>query len=188
LVKTFDVGLRPHPRFPEQQKMAAQKPSLASVFEAVKYYCSIHNRPIPFFNIETKTVAATDDIFHPAPQAFVQLLMNEIIQANLEKQVIIQSFDFRTLQFLHATYPTIRTAALVEENDELHFAQQLKKLGFIPTIYSPAHKLVTPLMVKQCQDMGITLIPWTVNDAATAQQLKAMGIDGLITDYPDRIR
>lgn len=188
VVKTFDVGLRPHPRFPEQQKLAVHKPSLASVFDAVKSYCSSHNILLPYFNIETKTAAVTDHIFHPAPQAFVALLMQEVIKADLQSNVIIQSFDFRTLQVLHENYPSIKTAALIEEDDVLPFAQQLKKLGFIPTIYSPAHQLVTSLLVKQCHDMGMKLIPWTINDAATASQLKAMGIDGLITDYPDRVR
>lgn len=188
MVKTFDVGLRAHPRFPEQQKMPAQKPALSEVFDAVKKYCAANNQPIPFFNVETKTVAATDHIFHPAPEVFVQLLMQEVMKAGLQSKVIIQSFDFRTLQVLHEKFPALQTAALIEEDDELTFAQQLKKLGFIPTIYSPAHKLVTALMVKQCHDMGIKLIPWTVNDIATAQSLKALGVDGLITDYPDRIR
>jgi glycerophosphoryl diester phosphodiesterase len=188
MVKTFDVGLRPHPRFPEQQKVAAYKPALSSVFDAVKSYCSSHNQPLPYFNIETKTAAVTDHIFHPAPEAFVDLLIQVVVKADMQSKVIIQSFDFRTLQVLHEKYPTIKTAALIEEDDALPFAQQLKKLGFIPTIYSPAHQLVTPLLVKQCHDMGIKLIPWTVNDAAIATQLKAMGIDGIITDYPDRIR
>jgi glycerophosphoryl diester phosphodiesterase len=188
LVKTFDVGIRPHPRFPEQQKMAAQKPALSEVFDAVKKYCAANKKPIPFFNIETKTQAATDHIFHPAPQAFVQLLMAEVTNAKLESQVIIQSFDFRTLKEMHEKFPAIKTAALIEEDDTLPFAQQIKKLGFTPAIYSPAHQLVTPLLVKQCYNMGIKLIPWTVNDEATAALLKGMGIDGLITDYPDRIR
>lgn len=187
-VKTYDVGMRPHPRFPQQQKLPATRPKLSDVFDAVKNYCKEHNLAIPAFNIETKTNAATDHIFHPAPEAFVALLMDEIKRAKLESHVIIQSFDFRTLQILHQQYPAMQTAALVEAEDLLPFAQQLKKLTFIPTIYSPAHQLITPLLVKQCHEMGIRIIPWTVNEQAEAKRLKDLGVDGFITDYPDRIR
>lgn len=187
-VQTFDVGLRPHPRFPEQQKMAAQKPTLTAVFDAVKAYCTVHNRPMPFFNIETKTLPETDGIFHPEPNRFVRLLMAVIEKAKVEKLVMIQSFDFRTLKIIHEKYPAIETAALVEDFDKIPFAQQMEKLGFTPTVYSPAQELVTPQLVKQCHERGIKLIPWTVNDTATAQKLKTMGVDGFITDYPDRIR
>jgi len=45
--------------------------------------------------------------------------------------------------------------------------------------------LVTPLLVKQCKDMGIKLIPWTVNDHAKIQELRKLGVDGIITDFPD---
>ena len=184
----FDVGMAPHPRFAAQQKMAVSKPTLQQVIQAVKAYCQQNNHPLPAFNIETKCMPATDNQYHPTPEVFVILLMQVIMQQQVQQQTIIQSFDFRTLQYLHQQYPSIKTAALIEDDDQEPFAQQLKKLGFIPTIYSPAHTLVTPLLVKQCKDMGIKLIPWTVNDPARGQALKAMGVDGLITDYPDRVR
>jgi glycerophosphoryl diester phosphodiesterase len=184
----YDVGLRPHPRFALQQKMAATKPRLKDLLLAVVAYCHTNQRPVPFFNIETKSLAITDGIFHPGPETFVRLLMREIESAGLQEKVIIQSFDFRTLQVLHRTQPSIKTAALVEADDPLSFAQQLQKLGFVPAIYSPAFQLVTPLMVQQCKAIGIKLIPWTVNSPDEAKRLKAMGVDGLITDYPDRVR
>lgn len=184
----YDVGLAPHPRFPEQQKMKASKPALRDVLAAVKEYCASRQRPLPQFNIETKSQAATDHVFHPAPERFVQLLMQVVDEAAVRPQVIVQSFDFRTLQVLHRQYPDVRTAALIEGDDALPFAQQLNKLGFIPSIYSPAQQLVDALLVRQCREMGIQLIPWTVNDPAEANRLRQLGVDGLITDYPDRIK
>jgi glycerophosphoryl diester phosphodiesterase len=73
----------------------------------------------------------------------------------------------------------------VDISDKKPFALQLKDLGFIPTIYSPAFQLITPLLVKQCHDTGIKLIPWTVNDRKEIQRLRKLGVDGIITDYPD---
>lgn len=184
-IKTYDVGLRPHPRFPQQQKMTVSKPLLADMIDAVETYCRNNQKPLPQYNIETKSQPATDDQYHPKPAEFVALLVGVIKAKNITERVIIQSFDPRTLQYLHETYPSIKTALLVEGNDPKPFALQLRDLGFIPTVYSPAHTLVTPLLVKQCRDAAIGLVPWTVNDALRIKELKKMGVTGVISDYPD---
>ena len=106
----------------------------------------------------------------------------------LEERVIIQSFDFRTLQYLHEKYPTIRTAMLIEDSDVHDFEGQLKRLGFTPQIYSPNHTLVDEELVKQCHDKGMKIVPWTVNEVKQFKKLKKLGIDGVITDYPDMIK
>jgi len=183
--QAFDVGLKSHPRFPGQQKMAVHKPLLKDVFDSVLQYCQLHKVPVPLFNIETKSHAITDNTYHPAPAQFVELLMQVIMEKKMEDNTIIQSFDFRTLQYLHEHYPAIKTAALIEDYDKLPFDKQLEKLGFIPTIYSPAWELVTPELVNQCHGRHVKLVPWTVNDEAGMKRLVDMGVDGLITDYPN---
>ncbi len=184
-IQKFDVGLKPHPRFPQQQRLPAFKPLLSELFDAVQAYCLQKNIPVPQFNIETKTTAKTDGIFHPAPEEFVDLLIEVIVSKKMEEKVIIQSFDIRTLQYLHQKYPQFRTALLIEDFDKKPFALQLRDLGFIPSIYSPAHTLVTDLLVKQCRDAGIQIIPWTVNDLPRMQILKKMGVHGMISDFPN---
>lgn len=182
---TYDVGMKPHTRFPGQQKMKAVKPLLADVFKAVKEYMMTARRPYPFFNIETKSLPVTDNVFHPSPAEFVELLMKEIKENQMEEQVIIQSFDMRTLQYLHKNYPTIKTALLIEAHNNSSFRKQIKDLGFTPTIYSPEAALVIPNLVKDCHDLNMKIIPWTVNDKSKIVALKKMGVDGIITDYPD---
>lgn len=181
----YDVGMKPHPRFPQQQKIKAVKPLLADVFDAVKKDMMTRRRPFPYYNIETKTMPATDNIYHPAPAEFVELLMSVIKEKQMEEYVIIQSFDFRTLQYLHQHYPQIKTAMLVEADNKSSFRKQLTDLGFTPTIYSPEYTLVTPDLISKCHDQQIKVIPWTVNDKNKIAELKAMGVDGIITDYPD---
>lgn len=181
----MDVGLKPHPRFPQQQKIAVHKPSLAALFDSVKNYMLTAKRPYPFFNIETKTMPATDNIYHPEPAEFVELLMKVIIAKKMENYVIIQSFDFRTLKYLHQHYPNIKTAMLIEAYDKRSLDDQSKALGFIPTIYSPDYLLVTKLLLEKCHQQNIKVIPWTVNDAKKINQLKEMGVDGIISDYPN---
>ncbi len=184
-VAKYDVGSKPHPRFAKQQKMKAAKPRLADVFDSVNNYMMMARRPFPYYNIETKTTPATDNIYHPAPAGFVELLMKVIREKQMEEQVIIQSFDFRTLQYLHQKYPQIKTAMLIEDFDTRTFEQQLKALGFTPTIYSPAYKLVTKELIGKCHAQNIRVIPWTVNTKDEIEKYKGMGVDGIITDYPD---
>jgi glycerophosphoryl diester phosphodiesterase len=183
-VKTYDVGLKPHPRFPQQQKIVAVKPLLREVIDTIKAYCRQKGVPLPQFNIETKTQLATDNLYHPAPAAFVEGLMAVIREKNIEAATIIQSFDFRTLRYLHERYAAMRTAMLIEEDDKRSLEEQLKDLGFSPTIYSPAFELVTKEVVDSCHRKGIKVIPWTVNTVAEIKALMDMGVDGIITDYP----
>lgn len=184
-VSRYDVGMRPHPRFPRQVKMAAVKPRLADLLDSVKQYMMMARRPFPFFNIETKSLPAGDNIYHPEPARFVELLMTVIRDKQLEDFVIIQSFDPRTLQYLHQHYPAVRTALLMEADDKRNLEQQLKDLGFAPTVYSPDWRMVNAPLIEDCHRRGIKIIPWTVNEAGKIRELKSMGVDGIITDYPD---
>lgn len=184
-VRKYDVGQRPHPRFPGQQKLSAYKPLLSEVFDSVNAHMMLSRRPLPLFNIETKCEPTTDNIYHPAPAEFVELVMNVIREKGLEERVIIQSFDFRTLQYLHKKYPKMKTAMLIEDFDERGLTDQLHALGFHPTIYSPSYQLVTADLVKKCHDLGIQVIPWTVNKRDKIEDLKKLGVDGIISDFPD---
>jgi glycerophosphoryl diester phosphodiesterase len=180
----YDVGLKPHPRFP-QKKMSAHKPSLAAMFDSVKTYMQTHNRPFPYFNIETKTTALTDNIYHPAPAAFVDMLIKVIKEKQMEQWVMIQSFDVRTLQYLHQNHPTIPTVLLIEDYDKRPLEEQIKRLGFTPNVYSPHYSLVTKEVLEKCHKQKIKVIPWTVNEKGKIEELKKMGVDGIISDYPN---
>ena len=181
----FDVGLKPHPRFPRQQKIKVSKPLLSDMIDSVETYAKQKQRGLMYYNIETKCLPFTDDIFHPKPAEFVDLLMNVIEAKNIKERVIIQSFDMRTLQYLKANFPSIKTSLLYEPVVIKGLAQQIKELGFVPDIYSPDHITVNKLLVNECKEKGIKLLPWTVNDLKIMQDLKQMGVYGVISDYPD---
>jgi glycerophosphoryl diester phosphodiesterase len=184
-VKKYDVGMKPHPRFKQQVKIKAYKPLLADLLDSVAKDMMTRRRPFPYFNIETKCLPTGDNIYHPKPEEFVELLMAVIKEKGIEDRVIIQSFDFRTLQYLHIKYPLIKTAALVEATDKRNIETLIKDLGFTPTIYSPAYQLVNTTVISNCHAKGIKIVPWTVNDKAKIDELKKMGVDGIITDYPN---
>ena len=184
-VRKFDVGMRPHPRFPKQQKMKAYKPLLTELIDSIKQYMVSAKRPFPYFNIETKCLPIGDDLYHPKPDEFVELLMAVIKEKELETHVIIQSFDFRTLQYLHQHYPQMKTAMLIEDFDKRGIEKQIEALGFVPTVYSPAYSLVNETLINYCDERKIKIIPWTVNTKEEIERLKKMGVDGIISDYPN---
>jgi glycerophosphoryl diester phosphodiesterase len=151
----------------------------------VEAYCKAKGINPPFYNIETKSTPATDGQYHPAPAEFVDLVMSIVRYKLIDRRVIIQSFDDRTLQYLHQKYPSVKTALLIEFEDGRSLDTQLKDLGFTPTIYSPAYALVTPALIEQCKKLNLQVIPWTINNEAQMKLMKALGVDGLITDYPN---
>ena len=184
-IKSFDVGLKTHPRFQQQSKIPAVKPLLGDLIDVVESYITKNNKPLVFYNIETKSLPETDLIFHPSPAVFCELLMSVINKKGIANRTIIQSFDIRTLKYIRQNYPKIKTALLIDEGDANTLEHQLKELGFVPTIYSPHFSLVTPLLIASCHQKHIQLIPWTVNDVSKIKELKLLGVDGIISDYPN---
>ena len=183
-IKAYDVGLKRNPAFPYQQNIAACIPKLADVIDTIEYITAQTGKKPVYYNIETKCQPSYDNIYNPPPDKFIELIMKIVMGKGIANRVIIQSFDMRTLKYLHQHYPEIKTALLVGDN-ALSFAEQLDKLGFVPTIYSPSYELVNSQLVKQCHDKNIRLITWTVNDKTTISRFDRMGVDGIITDYPD---
>jgi glycerophosphoryl diester phosphodiesterase len=97
-VKKFDVGSKLHPRFPGQQKFKAYKPLLTELIDSVENYVKLNRLAKPDYSIETKLIRNGDNEFQPEPAEYVELIMTIIKKKKIEKRVIIQSFDVRTLQ------------------------------------------------------------------------------------------
>ena len=182
-IKTFDCGIRGKGSFPEQKKIAAYKPLLSDMIDAVETYIKQNNLPAVAYNIEIKSTLAGDDVEHPKPAIFAKLVYDVVIEKNILNKTIIQSFDARPLQELKKIDPTITLSLLIFNANSL--AKNIKQLGFKPHIYSPNYILVNKKLIDKCHQLGIKIIPWTVNDADKMTKLKALGVDGLITDYPN---
>ena len=186
-IKKFDCGSRGNAKFPEQQKVATVKPLLSEVIDTIEKYVKEHNLPPVMYNIETKSTVAGDDINHPKPAVFAKMVYDLIKQKGVVNKCIIQSFDPRTLQEIRKIDPTITTALLIDIKNLKGLKGNLKTLGFKPSIYSPYYMLVNKKLVRACHQMHIKVLPWTVNDEKKMVELKNMGVDGLISDYPDRL-
>lgn len=183
-VKQWDCGSRGNERFPEQTKINVYKPLLSEVIVAVEKHIKNFSKYEVDYNIEIKTTPEGDGKFHPKPDEFSDLVYNLLDQFLPMERVIIQSFDIRVLKYWHTKYPDIRLAVLIENKKTVD--QNISELGFSPFIYSPDYKLLSKEIVKYCRELNMRVIPWTVNDPTEMKVLKGMGVNGFITDYPDR--
>ena len=150
----------------------------------VNYVRKKYPNKIIHYNIETKSAMEGDGIFHPKPEPFVDLLLKVIEEKNISDRVYIQSFDVRTLQYLHKIKPEMKTVLLVE--NKLSIKENLKLLGFIPNVYSPEFILLNKKAIRYLHRKNIKVIPWTVNETTDMEKMIDLHVDGLISDYPNR--
>jgi glycerophosphoryl diester phosphodiesterase len=183
-VRQFDCGSKGNPRFPQQQKMKISKPLLIDAIVAIEDHIKSYSLYEVDYNIEIKSSPEGDLEFHPTPEQFSDLVFYLIDQYLPLDRVVIQSFDFRVLKYWHEKYPDVRLAALVENKKSID--KNLQDIGFKPSIYSPSFDLLTRDDVKYLQKQKIRVIPWTVNEVTDMKKIREMGVDGFITDYPDR--
>lgn len=183
-VREFDCGSKGNERFPEQVKTQQSKPLLTEVIMAIEDHIRSRTQYEVDYNIEIKTTDDGDGKFHPTPEVFSDLVYKVLDQYLPMERIVIQSFDFRVLKYWHEKYPDVRLAALVENTKSID--ANLDELGFKPSIYSPYFELLSKDKVKYLQRQKIRVIPWTVNEEKDMKNIKDMGVDGFITDYPDR--
>jgi glycerophosphoryl diester phosphodiesterase len=186
-ILSFDCGLKPNPKFPQQEKIKTTKPPLREVIIAVEDYVKNYALYEVDYNIEIKSLPAGDNKFHPSPEEFSDLVFQMVDDYLPWERVVIQSFDFRVLKYFNKKYPHVRLAALVEKQSSPREARdKIISLGFNPSIYSPDFKLLDQETIKIMRQNKIRVIPWTVNEIEDMKRLKLWGVDGIITDYPNR--
>lgn len=183
-VKEFDCGSKRNEKFPEQEKIKVSKPLLADVIVAVEDHIRNYTQYEVDYNIEIKSSSEGDNKFHPVPSEFSDMVYNLIDQYLPWERIVIQSFDFRVLKYWREKYPEVRLAALVENTKSVR--SNLNDLGFNPSVYSPYFQLISKGDIEYLHQQKIRVIPWTVNEIEDIKKMRQLGVDGLITDYPNR--
>ena len=136
------------------------------------------------YNIEIKSSEDGDGEYHPEPGEFVDLVVEVVKTQGILDRTNLQSFDIRALQEARNRYPEIPLALLIEINP--NHEGNIEELGFVPEIYSCYYPLVNGYLLDYAAENNMKVIPWTVNDKEDMKELIEKGVDGIITDYPDR--
>lgn len=173
-LKQYDCGALRNPRFPQQHPVPGTRmPTLDEVL-------NLSPRGNFQFNIETKSFPDHPELT-PTPEVFAQLMLKQIRKHKVEKRVIMQSFDFRTLLAMKKLAPEIRRAALYEGTPR-SFVDIAKEAD--ASIISPEASLVRAEQVKESHAARLEVVPWTVNTPQAWQKLIDAGVDAIITDDP----
>ena len=179
-IKLFDCGSLKHPRFSEQELRSCYKPLLSEVFETSE----VLNSKIKY-NIELKSQLSFDGVYTPYPDEFVELVLDVVNKYNVGDRTNLQAFDVRILGQIKTQNSKMSVALLVDENESI--SEKLHALSFKPEIISPYYQLLTSNLVEKYQELDYKIIPWTVNEDEELMEMINLNVDGIITDYPNRL-
>jgi len=181
-LQRYDVGrIRPGSeyarRFPQQQPIdGARIPALSELLER---YRTVTVR----FNIELKLLAeGADETLSPEP--FASAVVAVVRKAGMGSRCTLQSFDWRAVKVVEREAPEIATAYLTEQEDS--DPRTVAAAG--ARTWSPDFRALTRETCTAARGLGLKLIPWTVNEPADIRQVLDLGVDGIISDYPDRVK
>lgn len=184
-IKEFDGGSKFNRLFPKQKKMKTYKPLLEEVIDSIENSTSQNNLRAVVYNIELKSDPGRYGDFQPYPEEFSELVLKVIREKGIEDRVILQSFDPILLNVLNKDRPRVKLSFLVTSRD---IEKNLSRLDFLPDIYSPRYKIVRlKEQVDEIKAKNMKIIPWTVNKRKHIKRMIKLGVDGIITDYPEKV-
>ncbi len=184
-IRQFDAGSRGNRLFPNQEKIKTYKPLLSEVIDTVETFIAAEELQPVKYNIEIKSVKTEYGKYQPEPEEFVALVIENIKEKGIHDKVNIQSFDPKILNVMNRNYPETEIAYLVSNGG---IEENLSLLDFTPEIYSPNYRLVKDEpFVDSIKSAEMQLIPWTVNNPEDIQRMIDLKVDGIITDYPERV-
>jgi glycerophosphoryl diester phosphodiesterase len=155
------------------------------------------------------TIEAKIDPRRPAETAPPEKLARRIVETvearGLVERAVVQSFDWRVIVESRWLNPRIRTTALASRSTVAAgspwtaglpvrtrnpFAGELVAIAFLAGAHAigPHHHAVTPKLIREAHAAGMRVLPWTVNRRWTMHSLLDMGVDGIVTDRPSRLR
>lgn len=184
-IRRFDCGSLEQPNYPKQDQHDTHKPTLSELVDAVDEHALLSGVAPPSFNIEIKSDPEWYGTFQPAPDVLARAVINAIDSLGIADRCMLQSFDPAVLETVHADRPEIPLAYLVESDAVLDEA--LSKLTFVPTIYSPHFTAANDALLNAVRQREMELVVWTVNEPADIRRMRDLGVDGIISDYPDRV-
>lgn len=180
-IRQFDVGSKPDTQFPQKQNIKTYIPLFTELVDSVEADAKANGYEAPVYNIEAK-LPRPGHLDSGYRERFIKTLMPILKKKKIVNRIILQSFDPQFLEMFHRNYPDINLAYLVSKGS---LNDNLNKLTFKPANYSPNYQLVNQELVDQCHRLGIKLIVWTADTKTEIDRLKALGVDAIISNYPN---
>ena len=183
-IRSFDAGFRTNPAFPDQKSVKTYKPLFSEMIDSIENYIVKNKKQRIRYNIEIKSGSGDYGMKQPQPEEFVDLVLQVIQEKKIENYCNVQSFDPNILNALHEKAPKIVIAFLTGDKG---LDKNLAKLNFKPQIFAPHYGLVNTALIDSVRTKNMKIIPWTVNDEDAIIKMIALKVDGIISDYPDRV-
>lgn len=188
-LKRYDLGTQHNPQFPNRRDVPGTHiPLVTELIDSVEATTQRLGLPPVSYNIEIKSWPDHDGIYSPDYRTFSDLCMKALLSRHLGDRLLVQCFDSRSLNYVHAHYPTVRLSYLVEPEKGVSFDSLMHRLDFVPQVISPDHKMVDAKFMASARKLGMQVVPWTVDDKAEALRLKHLGVDAIITNRPDAMK
>ena len=184
-IAKYDVGSRYNAEWPRKKCFETKKPLLTDLIDFVEHYTKEQGYSPVRYNIEVKSREADGEgINWPIYHDFVDACAKVLLSKHLDDRLVVQCFDPRALNFMREKYPELRLSYLVEAADN-DFDAYMAKLKFTPEWLSPHFSIVDEDLVQKCRDKGMKIVPWTADKPEDLQRLIELGVDAIITNYPD---
>ena len=187
VIRQFIVGQAPPPGFPAQLAVATYRPLLSEVVRAAEAATGARRRAPVGYSVEVKSSPAGDEVLHPRPARFVELVLAELRAAQVLARTTLLSFDLRVLREARRVCPALPLCLLTETDRPAE--ELIRELGFVPDTFGPAFELLSAPAVQRLTSRypGLRLVPWTVNELADLRLVASWGVTGITTDYPNRL-
>ncbi|MGO1947983.1 MAG: glycerophosphodiester phosphodiesterase family protein [Mycobacteriaceae bacterium] len=189
--------------YPDAQPVEGNKIiDLPEVFDIAERDPEVH------FNIETKIEAEEPERSAP-PQQYVDTILDAADAAGATDRVAVQSFDWSSLPLVRERAPQVPIVALWDDTTWVEGSPYLGPVDFNAVggdpiqagkelgveVLSPAFDTSSPWYggdlpgwIAAAQDEGFRVVPWTANETADLEEWIDAGTDGIITDYPTRLK
>jgi len=184
-IKQFDCGLKKHHRFLNQKKQKAYKPLLKETIDVCEDFVKQNSQKSIDYIIEIKSNSKYYNIFYPKPATYVKLVLETISEYDFQNRIILKSFDVAILNEIKKQRPGIKMSLLINREEVID--EKLDELTFVPEILGPYFELLTKENVAKYQNKGFQIFTWTVNEFSDIERIQSFGVDGIITDYPNRL-
>ena len=183
----YDVGSRKSEVWPDKKCFPALKPLLSELIDSVESYTRENSLSPMRYNIEVKSNQGSGEGVDWADyKVLSDACLEVLLSKKLGDRLVVQCFDVRALNYMHSKYPDVNYSYLLS-TDDTNLETALAKLDFTPAWLSPHHSVTDAELVKKCHEKGMRIVPWTVDDPEDIKEMLSLGVDAIISNYPDRV-